>query len=86
MNLDFFSPLNYNSCLTVQLSLYILRQQHFFKVLHSISVLQPFLGGSCSVNQINGKIFVGEELLATVEGHWVRAFIPLFVSAASVSL
>ncbi len=34
------------------------------KVLHSVSVLQPFLGGSCSVNLINGKIFVGEELLA----------------------
>uniref|UniRef100_A0A665UEK5 Oxysterol-binding protein n=1 Tax=Echeneis naucrates TaxID=173247 RepID=A0A665UEK5_ECHNA len=32
--------------------------------------LKPFLGGSCSVNQISGKIFVGEELLATVDGHW----------------
>uniref|UniRef100_A0A3Q3JKK1 Oxysterol-binding protein n=1 Tax=Monopterus albus TaxID=43700 RepID=A0A3Q3JKK1_MONAL len=32
--------------------------------------LKPFLGGSCSVNQINGKIFVGEELVATVDGHW----------------
>lgn len=33
---------------------------------------QPFLGGSCSVNQISGKIFVGEELMANVDGHWVR--------------
>ncbi|XP_061577437.1 oxysterol-binding protein-related protein 5 isoform X2 [Cololabis saira] len=32
--------------------------------------LKPFLGGSCSVNQISGKIFVGEELQATVDGHW----------------
>uniref|UniRef100_A0A4W6ER77 Oxysterol-binding protein n=1 Tax=Lates calcarifer TaxID=8187 RepID=A0A4W6ER77_LATCA len=32
--------------------------------------LKPFLGGPCSVNQISGKIFVGEELLATVDGHW----------------
>uniref|UniRef100_A0A8C5GCQ1 Oxysterol-binding protein n=1 Tax=Gouania willdenowi TaxID=441366 RepID=A0A8C5GCQ1_GOUWI len=32
--------------------------------------LKPFLGGSSSVNQISGKIFVGEELLATVDGHW----------------
>ncbi|XP_072241609.1 oxysterol-binding protein-related protein 5 isoform X6 [Leuresthes tenuis] len=32
--------------------------------------LKPFLGGSGSVNQISGKIFVGDELLATVDGHW----------------
>ncbi|XP_042268586.1 oxysterol-binding protein-related protein 5 isoform X1 [Thunnus albacares] len=32
--------------------------------------LKPFLGGACSVNQISGKIFVGEELVATVDGHW----------------
>lgn len=32
--------------------------------------LKPFLGGACSVNQISGKISVGEELLATVDGHW----------------
>lgn len=25
------------------------------------------------MNQINGKIFVGEELMATIDGHWVRA-------------
>ncbi|XP_061628494.1 oxysterol-binding protein-related protein 5 isoform X8 [Phyllopteryx taeniolatus] len=32
--------------------------------------LKPFLGGPCSVNQISGKIFVGDELAATVYGHW----------------
>ncbi|KAM6961162.1 oxysterol-binding protein-related protein 5 isoform 2-T2 [Aplochiton taeniatus] len=32
--------------------------------------LKPFLGGSCSVNQITGKIRMGEEQLATVDGHW----------------
>ncbi|CAN9498790.1 unnamed protein product [Ophioblennius macclurei] len=32
--------------------------------------LKPFFGGACSVNQISGKIFMGEELLATVDGHW----------------
>ncbi|KAM6937467.1 oxysterol-binding protein-related protein 5 isoform 2-T2 [Xenentodon cancila] len=32
--------------------------------------LKPFLGGSCSVNQISGKISVGEELQATIDGHW----------------
>ncbi|XP_057693834.1 oxysterol-binding protein-related protein 5 [Corythoichthys intestinalis] len=32
--------------------------------------LKPFLGGPCSVNQISGKISVGDELAATVDGHW----------------
>ncbi|XP_061773762.1 oxysterol-binding protein-related protein 5 isoform X5 [Nerophis ophidion] len=32
--------------------------------------LKPFLGGSSSVNQISGKIFVADELAATVDGHW----------------
>uniref|UniRef100_A0A3Q3D9R3 Oxysterol-binding protein n=1 Tax=Hippocampus comes TaxID=109280 RepID=A0A3Q3D9R3_HIPCM len=32
--------------------------------------LKPFLGGPCSVNQINGKIFEGDELAATIDGHW----------------
>ncbi|KAL2094142.1 hypothetical protein ACEWY4_011454 [Coilia grayii] len=32
--------------------------------------LKPFLGSSCSVNQISGKIRVGEEVMSTVEGHW----------------
>ncbi|XP_018621224.1 oxysterol-binding protein-related protein 5 [Scleropages formosus] len=32
--------------------------------------LKPFLGSSCSVNQISGKIRLGDEVLATVEGHW----------------
>ena len=36
--------------------------------------LQPFLGGSGSVNQISGKILVGEELQATIDGHWVITF------------
>lgn len=37
--------------------------------------LQPFLGGACSVNQISGKICVGEEVVATIDGHWVRRTI-----------
>lgn len=49
----------------------------------SLGLLQPFLGGACSVNQISGKIFMGEELLATVDGHWVR---PLICSEASCFL
>ncbi|XP_063053431.1 oxysterol-binding protein-related protein 5 [Engraulis encrasicolus] len=32
--------------------------------------LKPFLGGSSTVNQISGKICVGDEVMATVEGHW----------------
>ncbi|XP_061139100.1 oxysterol-binding protein-related protein 5 isoform X3 [Syngnathus typhle] len=32
--------------------------------------LKPFLGGASSVNQISGKILVGDELAATVDGHW----------------
>uniref|UniRef100_A0A3P8VKJ3 Oxysterol-binding protein n=1 Tax=Cynoglossus semilaevis TaxID=244447 RepID=A0A3P8VKJ3_CYNSE len=32
--------------------------------------LKPLFGGSGSVNQISGKIFEGEELMATVDGHW----------------
>ncbi|XP_067849834.1 oxysterol-binding protein-related protein 5 isoform X2 [Heptranchias perlo] len=34
--------------------------------------LKPFLGGSDSVNQITGKIALGEEVQATLEGHWDR--------------
>uniref|UniRef100_A0A3B3R8P0 Oxysterol-binding protein n=2 Tax=Paramormyrops kingsleyae TaxID=1676925 RepID=A0A3B3R8P0_9TELE len=32
--------------------------------------LKPFLGSSCSVNQIFGKIRLGDDVLATVDGHW----------------
>ncbi|XP_054885551.1 oxysterol-binding protein-related protein 5 isoform X2 [Poeciliopsis prolifica] len=32
--------------------------------------LKPFLGGASSVNQITGKIVMGDELLATIDGHW----------------
>lgn len=32
--------------------------------------LKPFLGGACSVNQISGKIRMGEDVMATIEGHW----------------
>jgi len=34
-------------------------------------VLQPFLGNNDSVNQISGKIKLGKEVLAILEGHWV---------------
>uniref|UniRef100_A0A3P9JQN0 Oxysterol binding protein like 8 n=1 Tax=Oryzias latipes TaxID=8090 RepID=A0A3P9JQN0_ORYLA len=32
--------------------------------------LKPFLGSSDCVNQISGKIKLGKEVLATLEGHW----------------
>ncbi|RXN14123.1 oxysterol-binding -related 5-like protein [Labeo rohita] len=32
--------------------------------------LKPFLGSSSNVNQISGKIRMGEDVLATVDGHW----------------
>uniref|UniRef100_A0A3Q3JE41 Oxysterol-binding protein n=1 Tax=Monopterus albus TaxID=43700 RepID=A0A3Q3JE41_MONAL len=32
--------------------------------------LKPFLGSSDSVNEISGKIKLGKEVLATLEGHW----------------
>ncbi|XP_064193113.1 oxysterol-binding protein-related protein 5 isoform X2 [Anguilla rostrata] len=32
--------------------------------------LKPFLGSSCNVNQITGKIRSEEDVLATVDGHW----------------
>uniref|UniRef100_A0A8C1D276 Oxysterol-binding protein n=1 Tax=Cyprinus carpio carpio TaxID=630221 RepID=A0A8C1D276_CYPCA len=32
--------------------------------------LKPFLGSSDIVNQISGKIKLGKEVLATLEGHW----------------
>ncbi|CAL8242600.1 unnamed protein product [Merluccius merluccius] len=32
--------------------------------------LKPFLGSSDSVNQISGKIKLGKEVLATLDGHW----------------
>lgn len=34
-------------------------------------VLQPFLGNNDSVNQISGKIKLGKEVLAILDGHWV---------------
>lgn len=42
--------------------------------LTTFSLYQPFLGSSCNVNQISGKIRMGEDVLATVDGHWVRVF------------
>uniref|UniRef100_A0A8C7IQD9 Oxysterol-binding protein n=1 Tax=Oncorhynchus kisutch TaxID=8019 RepID=A0A8C7IQD9_ONCKI len=32
--------------------------------------LKPFLGNNDSVNQVSGKIKLGKEVLATLEGHW----------------
>uniref|UniRef100_A0A8C5X537 OSBL5 protein n=1 Tax=Malurus cyaneus samueli TaxID=2593467 RepID=A0A8C5X537_9PASS len=32
--------------------------------------LKPFFGGSASINQISGKIKCGEEVLASLTGHW----------------
>uniref|UniRef100_A0A8D0GAH4 Oxysterol-binding protein n=1 Tax=Sphenodon punctatus TaxID=8508 RepID=A0A8D0GAH4_SPHPU len=32
--------------------------------------LKPFFGGSTSINQISGKIKLGEEVLASLDGHW----------------
>ncbi|XP_047249169.1 oxysterol-binding protein-related protein 5 isoform X3 [Girardinichthys multiradiatus] len=32
--------------------------------------LKPFLAYSGSVNQISGKIVMGDELMATIDGHW----------------
>lgn len=42
-------------------------------IVFSISFLpwQPFFGGSTSINQISGKIKSGEEVLASLDGHWV---------------
>ncbi|XP_058501902.1 oxysterol-binding protein-related protein 5-like [Solea solea] len=34
--------------------------------------LKPLLGGSSSVNQISGKIFEENKLMATIQGHWDR--------------
>lgn len=36
-------------------------------------ILQPFLGNNDSVNQISGKIKLGKEVLAILEGHWVSS-------------
>lgn len=46
--------------------------------------MQPFLGGACSVNQISGKICVAEEVVATIDGHWVRKYICLVFSCVSL--
>lgn len=48
-----------------------------FSFLCLFSLLQPFLGSSDSVNQISGKIKLGKEVLATLEGHWVRHILLL---------
>ncbi|XP_072495556.1 oxysterol-binding protein-related protein 5 isoform X3 [Notamacropus eugenii] len=34
--------------------------------------LKPFFGGSSGLNQISGKIKSGEEVLASLDGHWDR--------------
>ncbi|XP_076971511.1 oxysterol-binding protein-related protein 5 isoform X2 [Tamandua tetradactyla] len=34
--------------------------------------LKPFFGGSTSINQISGRIVSGEEVLASLVGHWDR--------------
>lgn len=46
-----------------------------------IFVLQPFLGNNDSVNQISGRIKLGKEVLAVLEGHWVSEWVMLFYSA-----
>jgi len=43
----------------------------FNVVTDIIPVHQPFLGSSDILNQISGKIKLGKEVLATLEGHWV---------------
>lgn len=48
--------------------------------------MQPFLGGACSVNQISGKICVGDEVVATIDGHWVRNNIYAGCICVSVSM
>ena len=52
---------------------------------------QPFLGGGEFTNAVSGKIKLGKETLATIDGHWdstvmikekksgVRGFHPLFL-------
>ena len=37
---------------------------------HSISLLQPFLGGGEFTNAISGRIMLGKETLVTISGHW----------------
>ena len=32
--------------------------------------LQPFLGGGEFTNAVSGKIKLGKETLATIDGHW----------------
>uniref|UniRef100_A0A671R3N3 Oxysterol-binding protein n=1 Tax=Sinocyclocheilus anshuiensis TaxID=1608454 RepID=A0A671R3N3_9TELE len=41
--------------------------------------LKPFLGSSCNVNQISGKIRLGEDVLATVDGHWARIIADTYI-------
>lgn len=42
--------------------------------LTPLCLLKPFLGSSDSVNLISGKIKLGKEVLATLEGHWVGLY------------
>lgn len=44
-------------------------------MLNIFFFLKPFLGSSDYVNQISGKLKLGKEVLATLEGHWVSIFI-----------
>lgn len=46
-------------------------------------VLQPFLGNHDSVNQISGKIKLGKEVLAFLEGHWVSSEWCSFINSDS---
>lgn len=56
-------------CISVFGSLPVLTRLTTFAV--SLLPWQPFFGGSASINQISGKIKCGEEVLATLTGHWV---------------
>lgn len=56
-------------CVSVFGSLPVLTRLTTFAV--SLLPWQPFFGGSTSINQISGKIKCGEEVLATLTGHWV---------------
>lgn len=69
-----------DSCLQLRLWTWLVSQFFFLDELYFLPLFseQPFFGGSTSINQISGKIKSGEEVLASLDGHWVRNHNLLF--------
>lgn len=79
-------------CISLSFPVSLFNPFHFLTLSVSLPLLyltphlQPFLGSSDSVNQVSGKIKLGKEVLATLEGHWVRFCLHSFDGCLLMSM